>query len=255
MTHDSGLSPFSPTMLGAPTNIRVLKGCHQGATVHVVASGASLDYLDRRYFEGKMIVAVNEMWQHVPATYVVAHHHERLQEALDAGQCVVTSERDWGMPGWGQPCALRGAFFTYRTADNTRTVTPTIDVEALAQDTTDSLVVSPCSTSEALQFAAHLGAATILCCGIDGAALDGQWCTKGYNHGAQTNPQHIRLTLPIVHATLAALRRKGIRVFSLSPFVGADHEGHVYTPAPELSGRDLIRALSTVNWQQPEAVR
>ena len=127
---------------------------------------------------------------------------------------------------------------------------PTIDTEALMRDTADGLVVSPCTTSEALQFAAHLGAATIICCGIDGAALDGQWCVRGYNGGAQTNPQHVRLTQEIIRQTVCALRARGVRVISLSPFVGADHEGHAFTAPPALTGRALLDALSTVNWQE-----
>lgn len=238
------------------TNIRALKHRHAGETIFVVASGRSVDFLDPRVFAGHVVVAVNEMFRHVPATYAVMHHHEHAQEAIDTdGLTVVVSARDWGAPGWGEPAACRGDYFVYETADSVRTLTPTIDEDALRQDTTDSLVVSACSTSEALQFAAHLGAGTILCCGIDGAELDGQWCVTGYNGGAQTNPQHVRLTWPIVRLTVQVLRAKGIGVYGLSPFVGADHEGHTYAPAPALEGRALSAALRTINWQQPVGAR
>jgi hypothetical protein len=236
------------------TTIRALKNRHPGATIFVVASGASLDHVDRQFFYGQVVVTVNEMFRHVPPMYALMHHHEAAQEAIDAGYRLVTSVRDWGMPGWGTHTVFQGDHYVYETTEYERGYTPTIDLIALERDTTDSLVVSACTTSEALQFAAHLGAGTIICCGIDGAALDGRWCVKGYNGGAQTNPQHVRLTWPILHQTIAALRRKGVRVYSLSPFVGADLEGHTYTPAPELSGSDLRTALRTVNWQTPEAV-
>ncbi len=231
-------------------NIREVKNRHQGQTVYVVASGASVDHLGREFFSGLPVVAVNEMWQHVPATYAVMHHHERAQEAIDAGQKVVTSERDWGSTRWGQASELRGDYLTYVTGENMRSLNPTIDTEALMRETSDGLVVSPCTTSEALQFAAHLGASTIIACGIDGAALDGQWCVKGYNGGAQTNPQHVRLTGEILRQTVRALRCRGVRIFSLSPFIGADQEGHRYTFPQVLDGRPLLTALSTVNWQE-----
>ncbi len=230
-------------------NIRALKDLHKGETVYVVASGASVDRIGREFFVGLTVVAVNEMWEHVPATYALMHHHESAQRAIDDGQTVVTSERDWGGPGWGKPAAMTGDYYTYVTGENMRSLTPTIDIEALMRDASDSLVVSPSTTAEALQFAAHLGAATIICCGIDGAALDGQWCVRGYNGGAQTNPQHVRLTRAINQQTINALRARGFRVISISPFVGADHEGHRFTAPPDLQGRALLTELSSVNWQ------
>jgi hypothetical protein len=209
------------------TNIRALKDLHRGQTIFVVASGATLNYLDQRLFKDSVVVTVNETWMHVPASYALMHHPERAQEAIDAHQTLVISERGWGCEDWGLPVDLRGNYYTYKTEDNNMSCA--INVAQLEEDTTEGLVVSPCTTSEALQFAAHLGAAVILCCGIDGGALDGQWCVEGYNSGWPTPPHHIRLTQHILRATYAALRRRGTAVHSVSPFVGYDHEGHRYT--------------------------
>ncbi len=194
------------------------------------------------------------MWQHVPATYVLSHHHEQLQVAIDAGQRVVTSGIDLGGPGWGTPCALTGEYFVYNCGPYTLSLTPTINTHALEADTLDRLVPSCCTTSEAMQFAAHLGAMSIVCCGVDGADLDGQTCVTGYNidhtgQAAQTNPHHLRLTQTIIRETAAALRTRGVCVSSHDPFVGYQHEGHIYTGAERLEGRDLITALNTINYQ------
>jgi len=230
-------------------SIAELRGRHQGETIYVVGSGASVDHIGRRFFDGRTVVAINEMFRHVPATYVVSHHHENGQEAIDAGCRLVASDVDLGVAGWGHQPDFRGAYSTYRAGTYVRSLTPMIDAEALRKAFDDHLVVSCCTSSEALQFAGHLGAATIIAVGLDGAALDGQTCFRGYNGGAQTNPQHLRLTQGILRETLTALREKGINVFSLSPFVGADHEGHVFTFPPVLEGRALVGALSTVNQQ------
>lgn len=231
-------------------SIRELLGRHAGATIFVVGSGASVDYLGRDFFDGQIVVAVNEMFRHIPATYVVSHHHENGQEAIDAGCRLVASDLDLGgAERWGRPADFHGDYSVYRGGTYMRSLSPTIDAAALRQPFNDHLVVSCCSSSEALQFAGHLGASVIVACGLDGAALDGQWCVTGYNGGAQTNPQHVRLTQPIIRETLAALREKGIRVVSQSPFVGADLEGHTFTSAPALDGRALIDALGTTNWQ------
>ena len=232
------------------TPIRELLGRHAGETIFVVGSGASVDHLGRAFFYGRQVIAINEMFRHVPATYCVSHHHENGQEAIDAGCRLIASDVDLGSAGWGRPAAFRGPYATYRAGTYVRSVNPTIDAQRLREPFGDHLVVSCCTSSEALQFAGHLGAATIIACGLDGAALDGQTCVTGYNGGAQTNPQHLRLTQGIIRETCAALREKGIRVFSLSPFVGADLEGHRFSAPPVLEGRALLDALGTTNWQE-----
>lgn len=231
-------------------SIHDLLGRHKGETIYVVGSGASLDYIGRDFFYGRIVVAVNEVFRHVPAMYVVSHHHENGQEAIDAGFRLIASDLDLGGGDrWGKRANFIGDYSVYRGGTYQISLNPTIDAAALRKPFDDHLVVSCCSSSEALQFAGHLGAETIIACGLDGAALDGQTCVKGYNGGAQTNPQHLRLTQGIIRETVTALREKGINVFSLSPFVGADLEGHVFTSAPVLDGRPLIDALGTTNWQ------
>jgi hypothetical protein len=235
-------------------NISVIKNAHKGKVIFVVASGPTAGAIPAEFFAGQIVIAVNEMWQHVQATYMLCHHHEQLQTAFNAGQCVVTSDVNLGTP-FGQKHNLPTDWdhFVYKVKPYVISLTPSIDVQALEQDTTDSLVASACTTSEALQFAAHLGARTIYCVGIDGAALDGATNVPGYNvdhtgQPAETNSQHLRLTHPIVLQTRDVLRRKGFYVLSVSPYLGLDLEGHHVTQPPVLRGRALIDELNTTHY-------
>ena len=88
--------------------------------------------------------------------------------------------------------------------------------------------MSSCTTAEAIHFAAHLGASSIVLCGVDGGMLDDRWNYHGYNNGAGTNPMHVRLTQPLLMAVVNALRARGVNVYSLNPFVDFGLEGHVY---------------------------
>ena len=230
------------------TTIRALKGRHQGATIYVIASGASLDYVDPNFFDDKVSITVNEAYQRFglnmrAPSYVLMHHHDHAQAAIDAGCRLVTSEHDCGFAAWPH-ADFQGDYYTYRTAENTLSLTPTINLGALERDADDELVISPSTVAEAVHFAAHLGATTIILCGADGGSLDGRLNTEGYNGGAGTNPQHVRLTEPLLLEVVNWLRARGVAVMSLNPFVNFWLEGHVYERPPYLRGRDLVQALN-----------
>ncbi len=236
------------------TNIRALKDIHAGETVYVVGSGASLDYIDPTFFHDKVIVTINEAFERFqsPRAFALMHHHASAQKAINAGRRLVTTETDCGFSTWPRT-RLTGDYFTYRTAENTLSMAPTINLGALERQADDELVISPCTAAEGVHFAAHLGARHIVLCGIDGGALDGRWNISGYNHGAGTNPQHVRLTEPLLLAVVDILRARGVSVMSLNPFINFGLEGHVYQRPPVLHGPALVRALNTVNYQETQS--
>jgi len=236
------------------TNIRALKNSCRGQTIYVVASGASMDFIDRAFFDDKTVVTVNEMFRELPSAasrdcFTLMHHHEHVQEAIDAGCQVVTSEHDCGFSAWSRH-AFKGNYFVYRTAENNLSLNPTVNMDALERGADDELIVSPSTVAEAIHFAHHLGASSIVLCGADGAALDGRWCCDGYNGGHQTNPQHVRLTWDIVMTVVQAIRGRDVGVYALHPFIGWENEGHYFEPAPRIEGPALVRALNAPNIQK-----
>lgn len=233
------------------TNIRALKHRFRRETIYVVGSGASLQYVPPTFFDDKITVVVNEAYQrfglHLRApSFVLMHHYDHAQAAIDAGGTLVTSEHESGFSNW--PAAnFRGDYYTYKTAENVFSATPTINLEALERDADDTLVISPCTVAEAVHFAYHLGASAIVLCGIDGGSLDGLWNYPGYNGGgnAGTNPQHIRLTEGLLLEVVRLVRARGVFVGSLLPFINAGLEGHRYERPKRLTGHALLHALST----------
>src|SRR6185295_1033373 len=170
---------------------------------------------------------VNEVFRHVACTYVLMHHTENAQEALDVNERLVISDVAYDFRSWGQPTdrLLDGDYYTYRTTGYPMSLQPSIDVEHVRRRQDDELVVSACTTAEALQFAQHLGASAIILCGADGGTLDGAINIPGYNGGAATNPQHIRLTEQILIDVANVIRSQGTPVVSLNPFVNFGLEG------------------------------
>lgn len=223
-------------------NIEVLRNTHRGATIYVIASGASLDHIGRGFFADKLTITVNEAFRDWPATYAFSHHHENMGEALihENVDNVVLSEHQFGQTKFG-PCKLKGDYFTYAHAEQGTPLDP-VDMRPLIDESSTTLISTPCTVAEALHFAYHLGAASIVTVGVDRGALDGRWNYRGYNDrgyvpdsgltpfsmpGGGTNPGHIHAVDVLLQHVIDVLRNiKRVSVYSLSPFVGLKQEGH-----------------------------
>jgi hypothetical protein len=65
---------------------------HIDETVWLIASGSSMNYIRKDFFRDKLTVVVNEAHRDWPTQYMLAHHRECCQEAIDKGLTVVASE-------------------------------------------------------------------------------------------------------------------------------------------------------------------
>lgn len=208
------------------TNIRELKHRHAGDTIYVLASGASMNFIAAAFFVDKIVIGVNQVWREFPCSYVLQHHHEHAQDAIDAGEVLVVSDYDCGIRSLGAR-PLSGDFYSYRHPEQ-RHIDPDFDVWPLAPECDDALIMTSCTTAEAVQLAVHLGAASVVIVGADGGSLDGKLNYDGYNGGGGTQPIHLGPTYPILLGVVNHFRALGIQIYSLSPFVDLGLEGHAY---------------------------
>ena len=51
--------------------INELKNIHEGEDIWVIGAGSSMDYVDSSFFENKISISVNQMYEHFPCEYVV----------------------------------------------------------------------------------------------------------------------------------------------------------------------------------------
>lgn len=211
------------------TPITYLKGHYPGSTIYVVASGKSMDYIPKSFFGvEKIIIGVNQVYRDIRCDYVLMHHGEDGQRAIDDGQALVCSEFHCGHTSWGRNL-FRGDYSTYAHAENQQT--RGIDLKAL--DSEDRLAISACTTAEAVHLAAYMGATTIILCGADSGRLDGELNYAGYNDGGPTNPTHIPMTEPLLILLVNELRKRGVTILSLNPFINPGMEGHIYSRPPK----------------------
>ncbi len=235
----------------ASKNISEVFNKHQGSTIYVLASGASMDYIPLGFFYDKITVGVNQVHRKFPCDYLVSHHNFDCQDIINGGlTTLVASDFDCGETSRG-PNEFEGEWLSYHHSENQQT--HGIDVKALDDPEHSSLAISASTVADAIHFAHHLGASTIILCGVDSGRIDGKMNFEGYNGGREggTFPAHLPLTEPLILRLVNELRRRGTAVMSLNPFINPGMEGHKYSRPP--AGTVFVPAINTLTGE-PTAI-
>lgn len=198
---------------------------HEGSDVYVIAAGPTLNYLDPRYFDGRITVGVNEVGlRFTPTTYGVTKYHEIALDLAAAGIPAIVSRHQYGNH-WEQQVAPEGR--RIHVFDHLDNMAETFDAERDWPTDPDQLVVSWSTVTSAMHFAAYLGARNILMVAHDCGELGGEPYFRGYPVGIDPRPfepQSLGVKGELV-------RRYGVRVYSLSPFLNYNLEGVPYVGA------------------------
>lgn len=208
-------------------SIEHLKGLHKGKDVYVVGSGPSLQHVDPKFFENKIVVGCNGVRNHIPCTYTIKIHSIQQEEKLH-GSKLVMCEHDCG-------CSTRlnhyhEPFYYFKHLRNTG-----MGLDTSVLDSNDQLVVGGTVMSSAIHLAYYMGASNIVLVGHDCGFLDNKSNLDNYNQGENKKKEISVLkrdcniwesqTLKLVNI----LRGKGVGVMSINPFINFNLEGHKYT--------------------------
>lgn len=211
-------------------NISELKNSHRGDDIWVLAAGRSMDWVDPAFFGGKLTVAVNDVEKRYPASFVV-----RLDHPVHPPVCVSTKlvlpHRNNGVIGY-DALEFSGPCWRFDHLDNRAE----IDSAALMHvGSPNFLVVGQTTTLSAMHLAAHLGAANIILCGVDGGTLDEELTYSGYYHPGEIPSWYggfVKKTMGQIRLLRNRLRAVyGCRVYSLNPFLGLTTDDHRFKAA------------------------
>src|SRR5262245_34119981 len=75
----------TPVVAAERRSITELKGRHTGADIWLVAAGASMNYVDPGFFDGKITVGVNAVHRRFRCTYLVLRTMALAEEAVRSG--------------------------------------------------------------------------------------------------------------------------------------------------------------------------
>lgn len=209
--------------------ITSMKHMFNQQTIYVLGSGSSMDYVDPSFFKDKLTICVNDTWKKYPATFIVYKEYEYALEAakIHDDWKLVVSEYACGGRGLRNDLPIEN-YYQFRHLENRHDI-----INLAPLDDNDKLVVSWSTITSAIHFAYFLGAKDIILCGHDCGLVDGNCNYRGYYDAASVSgalqpPLVVKFeqqTLQLVQE----LRRRGVNVMSLNPFINFGLEGHSYS--------------------------
>ncbi|MAF25930.1 hypothetical protein CL634_10195 [bacterium] len=253
----------------------LFKNIHKGEDIWVVCSGPSLDYIDPSFFDGKIVVGVNRVFQHMRCDYSICKDPSGFKLKASTGSKSIDYSDGWHLPVPGEKSPLE--LITEEDLNGTKILIaeheygndwfgktefhldfyhfshlPKISPEAPdlkgIQIDSDKLVVSYSTTTSAMHLAAYMGAKNIILCGHDCGTIDGEVNIKNYY--VDPNRQMVQ---PSVHEYAHWIKTDieghtrgvkdklkevyGVNIHSLNPFINFNLEGHTFEGSPIYAGK------------------
>lgn len=216
-------------------NISELYGAHQNEDIYVIGTGASLRVFPPSFFDGKITLGLNMAWKTVPITYGITIHPElNIPEFMEGEKprpeilWATKYEKARGALNAEQLEYAARNFHFFETDGQPNTQKPPLVSDAgriiswLEHPTPGKLYLYGSIAGTGANLAANMGAKNVILVGCDNCAL-------GNNH--HSHQQHTRwLGAPPAHRyreyfealseVRLQLRKRGVNLLSLNPFMG-----------------------------------
>lgn len=219
-------------------------------TVYIVGTGPSLRCLPLDWFADKYTIGLNQAYKHLPTTLSVTVHPELVVEYRavtpphpQRTQWVVKKK-----PPLENLEVTDPNYYVFRT---------NYDIQTVLARPEDTLYLGEGVQTTAMDLAARLGAKTIVLVGCDAKALGGDY---------HAHDQHVRwvgrkpadqykMYRDSAAGVRQALRRFGVAVMTLSPFLGVDAGEEDYLRLRNELALDPLPApkdISPKDWKPPK---
>lgn len=205
-------------------NVWRLKDNYKDDDIYIIGSGPSLDYVSKQFFYNKNTIGINDAYKYFNCDYSLSVHKETIQKQIKDGQRVIASFRDRQIGEMIKDVGQDNYVFNHRKYYN---------YDKLFLDDLDKenyLIPGRSSVIPAIHAAYVMGAKNIILCGIDCGTLDGSKNVKNYNEGkSDYSNDFFNLVSGQIKELAMEIRKRGVSVMSLNPFINFGLEGHIYS--------------------------
>lgn len=228
------MTATSTVTLTLMKNLTELKDIHAGKDIYILGAGASLDHIDKSFFDGKICIGINRVGKFYECDYIMTKDSRGFDSILKGTlgtPKILLSKYETGDPGRGLN-SMEGDVYIYDHFSKPRQM-PMVDE---ISKKVDKLVVSFSTITTGIHAAAYMGAKNIIICGHDCGALDGKTALKGYHEDLR--PHHgsaeaYATWLGMIEDHTVSVKKKlqseyGCNIMSLNPFINFNLEGHKY---------------------------
>lgn len=216
--------------------ITELKDSQKDKDIYVIASGASLNYIDPSFFTNKLTIGVNQAYRKIKCDYLVRKEGSHLSESIQTGATVICSLWDSGDIKKGKKKMNttgneRLNFYVFDHLENGHTK---IDFSILG---TDKIIVSYSTITSAIHVAAYLGAKNIILVGHDCGLVNNKLTFDGYYKSISETPwknwEEYKKWLSIIeeqtiHVKKEVSKKYKCNIYSLNPFINYNLEGNSF---------------------------
>jgi len=219
-------------------SITELKNTHKGEDIWIIGAGSSMDYVDPSFFENKITIGVNQMFQYFPCEYVVGRDlavrvrwDETVKELSNRKDIKFLYSRLHQGHGEENPIIPSDNFYEFESGIND-------DIKGLECIGTDKMVAIRTTLNTCINIAGYMGAKNIMICGKDEGKINGNLYYKGYvkdkwpDAGNWNGIEHW-LYLTEKNTIMVRDRVKEVydcNIHSLNPFINFKLEGNEYEP-------------------------
>jgi hypothetical protein len=221
-------------------SIKELKDIYAGQDVYLLGSGASLNYIDPSFFDGKNVVCTNIVAEvYLPTAQVTVTKYHKLAEEIAQKfpeMKVVCSSGNQGGPGAGRLPEGYDNLYEFMHNPNRDNAT---DIRTTISKEDGWLLVAWSTITSAMHFCAYTGAKNIIVIGLDSGSLDGKQWVDGYYTEEEQTDQRKELNIKFEQQSIITKEvlkdLYGCNIYSLNPFINYNLEGHKYRGANSIN--------------------
>lgn len=217
--------------------MRKFKNIHPNSDIYIIASGKSLDFLDKSFFDNKITIGINQSYKYYSPKYLVRKEHQFINDVLkDTKKSNVIhfiSKYNFGRE-------IPKNLINDKFVDKKNIVVFEHNSNQLSlsklPDNPNKLIVSHSTITSGIHLAAYMGAKNIILVGHDCGSINGKSNFNNYHTNETRNQDNdndykewlkniSKDTLTLKHL----LKKKyNCNVVSLNPFINYQLEGNKY---------------------------
>jgi hypothetical protein len=215
---------------------------HKGEDIYILASGKSVDFLHKSFYDNKIIIGVNQVYKKITCKYLLRKECKLIKEVIknnpntthfiSKGECGLNNIRNYEYIK--NYISNKNNIVIYSHNINRIKIPRTFPPE-------HSLVVSYSTITTAIHLAAYMGAKNIILVGHDGGLINNECNFSGYHTDAtykiiwpNGGKNHYKKWLSNIDNDTIILkillkRKYNCNICSINPFINFNLEGNKYT--------------------------
>lgn len=219
--------------------ITEFKNKHKNEDIYILASGKSVDFIDKTFFDNKIVIGINQTYKYFMPKYLVRKEHKFINKILSETNNNVIHFISYGDCG---NATINKIPNKYKSVNNIvifghpENKKNNNDFNKLT-DNENNLVVSHSTITSGIHLAAYMGAKNIILVGHDCGLINNESNFTNYHNKitmVQKNQNEYRLWLKKIENQTIKLKhllkdKYNCNVLSLNPFINLGLEGNKYT--------------------------